>query len=121
MATAESKKVTQVHMTYELDKAGKVTFLPAKLHLKAGDLVNFVCAQGELSLLFEPADAYDPPTFRSGGAPVVVKKSAKGMIWCGGTFRFGYPAGSTPQEITIDPTEKEYGSVNTPPPDGVAE
>lgn len=115
MATP-TPKATQVRLTYKLKKNGKPSLLPSVLHLKKGSLVEFVCAQGDLDLLLEPSDAWDPPSFRSGGAAVLVKKE-NGQIWCGGKFTL--PAatrGGKPNSVTIKPGDKVCGSVNTPPP-----
>jgi len=116
MATAKENNV-QVRMNYkEVD--GEVEFTPKKVHLKQGDVVEFLCDQGALNLIFDPADAYHPHTFRTGDPPVQVKKSAKGTIWCGGTFHINAAYGGQTQTITIDPKKKRYGSTNDPGPLG---
>lgn len=113
MATAQVKP-TKITLTYKVDAAGKVEFLPSVLHLQKDQLVEFDCPEGELHLHFEPAAAYHPSTYQSGGSPVLVKESVKGMIWCGGTFHL--TEGGKSRTITIDPAEKQFGSQNDPPP-----
>lgn len=115
MAAAKTN-VVRVRMKYE-EVEGKIEFTPKKLHLKEHDLVEFLCDQGALHLMLDPEDAYHPHTFRTGDAPVHVKKSAKGMIWCGGTFQISEPGyGSQQRTVTIDPQKKQYGSTNDPGP-----
>ena len=78
--------------------------------------MEFVSDQGSLDVLLEPAEAYQPSRFRTGDAPILVIKEAKGMIWCGGRFEVS-SAGTlgNAQQITIDPTEKRFGEHNDPP------
>src|SRR4051812_9398865 len=63
-----------------------------KLKCKPGDLLTFSCDEGTLSLKLEPASAFKPSSFATGGPPVEVlrrlKPGEKGMIWCGGEFRY---------------------------------
>jgi hypothetical protein len=113
--TAAKTNLVRVQMKYT-EVGGKIEFTPKKLHLKENDVVEFLCKEGNLDLIFDPSDAYHPHTFRTGDPPVHVKKSAKGMIWCGGTFQIAY--GGQPRTITIDPNQKQYGSSNDPGPTG---
>src|SRR5690348_7855678 len=98
MATATAR-TTKVRLTYDFNK-GTLKTKPSPLHLQKGDSVEFVCSQGTVHVLLSPAKAYKPNVFRTGDSPVAVIQSAKGMIWCGGTFQFnGKP-------YTIDPAKK---------------
>jgi hypothetical protein len=109
MATAKAKSV-KVRLTYDFDKRTLKTS-PSRLRLRKGESVVFACTQGSVHILLSPATAYKPHVYRTGDAPVAVRRSAKGMIWCGGTFLiYG-------KKIKIDPAKKQYGSQNDPPPD----
>lgn len=74
-----------VHLTYHSDNRGgyTITSSPAVLRFKAGQRVLIESAENRIRVIFEPPDAYQPSVFFTGDKPVVVHRSAKGMLRCG--------------------------------------
>src|SRR5689334_11615528 len=99
MATAQTATV-RVKLTYDFTNH-KLTTTPPKPAFKVGDKIEFFSDQGQVHILLEPVDAYEPNEFRQGDPPVLKTKPGNGMIWCGGTYRNA--AGAKPAEVTIDP------------------
>jgi hypothetical protein len=109
MATATAK-IKEIRLNYNFSKR-TIKTVPRIVRLKKGEAIEFISKQGTLHVLLTPASAYQPAEFRTGDAPVIVKRVVKGMFWCGGTFRTGS------KTITINPADKQYGSTPNPPPD----
>ena len=100
-------KTIEVRVTLEGGGQLEIRFQPSRLHLRPGETVNFVCNQGTLDILLEPADAYTRSRFRTGDPPVQVTKRAKGTSWVGGTF---HAAGPRAEAIAIDPSQRQFGA-----------
>ena len=109
MAAAKSTPKI-IRLNYDFSN-WKVMSEPETIHLREGERIEFASDQGRVHLLLEPPDAYHPSHFRAGDPPVLVKRVAKGMFWCGGTFHDGS------QTITINPSDKQYGVNPNPGPD----
>lgn len=109
MATAKST-AKSIRLIYDFPNRTLKT-VPKVIRLKKGEALDFNCSQGSLHILLRPKTAYQPSEFRTGDPPVIVKRLAKGMFWCGGTFRIGTKV------VTINPADKQYGSTPDPGPD----
>ena len=111
MASSAKPTPKVIRLSYNFSE-WKVTSSPEKIHLKEGETIEFACSEGQVHLLLEPPDAYQPSHFQAGDPPVLVKRVAYGgMFWCGGTFHHGS------QTITINPSDKKYGLNPNPGPD----
>ncbi len=86
---------------------------PKNLKVEKGDELEFTCPQGSLDLLFSPVGVFEPLEFKTGDAPVKVKRALKpgekAMIKCGGTFKYKKGPLDPEEIITINPATDGYG------------
>ena len=72
--------------------------LPDKtIHLKVGHTIEFWSPQGDVNLVCEPANGFNPYQYSTGSTNILVEPEAppKGKIWCGVVQEgviYGYPA-----------------------------
>jgi hypothetical protein len=110
-----AREPKRVKLSYDFTH-NTFTTIPETPVLKKGDRVTFKpSSRGDhVHVILRPADAFDPPEFKTGDSPVKVLKSVEGMIWCGGTYHDpkAVPGkGTRPPEITIKPEEgSAYGA-----------
>lgn len=107
MATTAQAVTIPVKLTYDFEK-GKLITDPPNPKFKVGDRIEFSSDQGEVWILFEPIDGYQPREYRTGDPPVLKTQPGVGMAWCGGIFHLNEP-GKGPQTVTIDPRTMQWG------------
>ena len=110
MASTAQAVTVPVKLTYDFSNDTLITE-PAIPRFRVGDKIEFSSDQGDVHILLEPIDGYQPREYRTGDPPVVKTQPGNGMIWCGGTFRLNQ-VGKDPKTVIIDPRTMQWGSTS---------
>lgn len=108
MAMPAQAVTVPVELIYDFENNKLITNPPTP-RFRVNDKIQFFSNQGEVWILLEPIDGYEPREYRTGDPPVLKTQPGVGMIWCGGTFRLNQ-AGKNSQTVTIDPRTMQWGT-----------